>query len=145
MRQRHEQYNPNRPVLTEGDAPTDKEIQVWELLSTGASNKVICRSLGIGESTVKNHIGSLLVKMGVTNRVELALLWHGIDISKKEPRVITERDLRDMIARDCYRLYRETHGLREPWSSLSEVRKNLWRKHVTVGVAFVPGMVGDGT
>lgn len=140
MKERHHQYNPKRPIIREGDVPNDKELDVWKLLATGMSNKWICFELDCSESNVKTHIGSLLTKMGVTNRVELALLWHGIDISTQKPRVPTERDLRDMVARDCYNNYRAQLGLRETWDQLSDLRKDVWRNSVTMGVTLKQGM-----
>jgi DNA-binding NarL/FixJ family response regulator len=48
---------------------THRQSQVMHLVMTsGASNKVIARSLKISESTVKVHIGAILKKYGVRNR-----------------------------------------------------------------------------
>jgi DNA-binding NarL/FixJ family response regulator len=53
---------------------TNRQSQVMQLVMTsGASNKVIARSLKISESTVKVHIGAILKKYGVRNRTQLAL------------------------------------------------------------------------
>ena len=50
-----------------------RETDVLRLLARGLSNKGIGRDLGISESTVKNHVKSILAKMQVKNRTEAAL------------------------------------------------------------------------
>jgi DNA-binding NarL/FixJ family response regulator len=52
---------------------TPRERQVLELLKDGKSNREIAISMGIDETTVKAHLGRMLRKAGVTNRVELTL------------------------------------------------------------------------
>jgi DNA-binding NarL/FixJ family response regulator len=60
-----------RPPETEHLSP--REEDVLRLLAHGHSNKHIARELGISESTVKNHVKSVLAKMQVRNRTEAAL------------------------------------------------------------------------
>jgi DNA-binding NarL/FixJ family response regulator len=52
---------------------TPRERQVLELIGRGLSNKRIARELGISEKTVKNHVGRVLAKLGVTDRTQAAL------------------------------------------------------------------------
>jgi len=53
---------------------TPRQKQVLNIIcNSGASNKVIARSLKISESTVKLHISCILKKYGMTNRTQLAL------------------------------------------------------------------------
>ena len=52
---------------------TQKESAVLELLMQGRSNREIGREMGIEEVTVKAHLGRMLRKAGVKNRVELTL------------------------------------------------------------------------
>lgn len=52
---------------------SDREDQILRQLVAGASNKVIARSLGITEGTVKVHVKSLLRKLGATNRTQAAI------------------------------------------------------------------------
>ncbi|MGA2897444.1 MAG: response regulator transcription factor [Acidobacteriaceae bacterium] len=52
---------------------TPRELQVLELLRAGRSNREIGIALGIDESTVKAHIGRLLRKVGVNNRIALTI------------------------------------------------------------------------
>jgi len=52
---------------------TPRELQVLELLRAGRSNREIGLALTIDESTVKAHIGRLLRKVGVNNRIALTI------------------------------------------------------------------------
>ena len=53
---------------------TAREAQILKLLQEGLSNKMISRSLGIELPTVKNHVHSLLAKLGVHRRAEAVSL-----------------------------------------------------------------------
>ena len=57
-------------------ALTGREAQILELLEQGLSNKVISRHLGIELATVKNHVHSVLAKLGVRRRAQVASLAH---------------------------------------------------------------------
>lgn len=63
---------PSEPV----DPLTEREEQVLVLVSRGRTNAEIAAELFIGLSTVKTHVASLMVKLGVRNRVELAIWAH---------------------------------------------------------------------
>ena len=52
---------------------TAREVQVLTLLRAGRSNREIGLALGIDEGTVKAHIGRLLRKVGVNNRIALTI------------------------------------------------------------------------
>jgi DNA-binding NarL/FixJ family response regulator len=52
---------------------TARERQVLELLRAGRANREIALSLGIDEGTVKAHIGRLMRKVGVSNRIALTV------------------------------------------------------------------------
>ncbi|MDZ4694546.1 MAG: response regulator transcription factor [Deltaproteobacteria bacterium] len=54
--------------------PSAREVDVLRRMALGESNKEIAASMGISESTVKNHVHSLLGKMGVTDRTQAVLL-----------------------------------------------------------------------
>jgi len=49
-----------------------REIQVLELIVQGLANKQIAYSLSIAEHTVKNHVKSILSKLGVQDRTQAA-------------------------------------------------------------------------
>jgi DNA-binding NarL/FixJ family response regulator len=53
---------------------TAREAQILRLLQRGLSNKMISRDLGIGLPTVKNHVHSVLVKLGLQRRAQVATL-----------------------------------------------------------------------
>jgi DNA-binding NarL/FixJ family response regulator len=53
---------------------TEREQQVLELLASGQPNREIGRLLGIDEGTVKAHVGRLMRKVGVENRIALTML-----------------------------------------------------------------------
>lgn len=51
---------------------TPSERRVLELIGDGLSNREIGERLGVAEKTVKNHITSLLSKMGLQRRTQVA-------------------------------------------------------------------------
>lgn len=57
-------------------ALTEREREVLELLGAGASNAEIGQQLYLVEGTVKGHVSAILVKLGVRNRVEAAIVAH---------------------------------------------------------------------
>lgn len=52
---------------------TGREVEVIELVGEGMSNREIADRLGIREQTVKNHIGRVLRKLQLRNRMELVV------------------------------------------------------------------------
>lgn len=62
------------------DRLTPREHDVLVALAQGRSNREIARTLRIGEETVKSHLSSILVKLGVADRTQAAIyaLRHGI-------------------------------------------------------------------
>lgn len=61
---------------------TPREIEVAEAVAKGASNKEIARQYDITERTVKAHVGALLDKLGVRDRLQLSLVVNGIDAGR---------------------------------------------------------------
>jgi DNA-binding NarL/FixJ family response regulator len=60
------------------DAPpasplSERELQVLRLVAEGKGNQEIGEVLYIGQSTVRNHISSILMKLQVDNRVQAAV------------------------------------------------------------------------
>jgi len=74
-------------VLPEPDADnaawrqtlTARELEAAVLLAKGCSNKEIARQLDITERTVKSHVGAMLEKLGVRDRLQLSLILNGIE------------------------------------------------------------------
>jgi DNA-binding CsgD family transcriptional regulator len=62
----------------ESIALSDRELQIVDLVASGASNQQIAKILEISKRTVDNHISNILDKTKTKNRVELvrwALHW----------------------------------------------------------------------
>lgn len=53
---------------------TERELEVVEAVVAGLSNREIGRKLAISEQTAKHHLTNIFDKVGVSNRLELALL-----------------------------------------------------------------------
>jgi two-component system nitrate/nitrite response regulator NarL len=51
---------------------TQREYEIWRLVTAGHPNKEIARQAGITEFTVKVHVKTIFKKFGVSNRTELA-------------------------------------------------------------------------
>ena len=52
---------------------SDRELEVLRLIAKGATNREIASTLVIAEGTVKNHVTSILGKLGVRDRTQAAL------------------------------------------------------------------------
>ncbi|HEV3075911.1 MAG TPA: response regulator transcription factor, partial [Thermoanaerobaculia bacterium] len=52
---------------------TEREVQVVRLMAGGYSNKEIADALGTAEGTIKNHVSSILAKLGVRDRTRAVL------------------------------------------------------------------------
>jgi len=52
---------------------TAREMEVVHLITEGCTNKDIAKTFGISEETVKRHLTNIFNKLGVGNRLELAL------------------------------------------------------------------------
>ncbi len=57
----------------DGSALSNREREIVRLVSQGCKNRDIAEKLFISEGTVKNHLHNVFQKLGVTDRVELAL------------------------------------------------------------------------
>lgn len=68
----HASTTPAQPV----EPLTDREEQVLALVARGRTNAEIAAELFISLSTVKTHVASLMAKIGVRNRVEIAMWAH---------------------------------------------------------------------
>jgi DNA-binding NarL/FixJ family response regulator len=55
------------------DELTARELEVVRLMAGGYSNKEIAHALGTAEGTIKNHVSSILAKLGVRDRTRAVL------------------------------------------------------------------------
>lgn len=62
---------------------SQRERQVLDLIGDGAPNGVIASRLDIAESTVKGYVSAVLFKLGVTNRVQAALIAKRIRMGRQ--------------------------------------------------------------
>ena len=56
-----------------GQPLTDREQVVVRILASGATNREIAARLGIREQTVKNRLSAIYGRLGLRNRLELAV------------------------------------------------------------------------
>lgn len=68
-----EKLHPDFESLDPPDPLTRRETEVLRLLAGGYNNREISESLGTSEGTVKNHISSILSKLGVRDRTRAVL------------------------------------------------------------------------
>lgn len=71
MAQQTDRATPEIPGL---DELTPTERKVLALVAQGLTNRQIGEELSVAEKTVKNHVTSILGKLGVTRRTQAALL-----------------------------------------------------------------------
>lgn len=53
---------------------TDREREVAVAVAEGLANPVIGERLHLGVATVKSHVSSILTKLGLANRTQIAVL-----------------------------------------------------------------------
>lgn len=70
-------YPEKIPVVNLGLAKssefTERELEVLQIITTGASNAQVAKILDISENTVKTHVRNMLEKTGYASRTELAI------------------------------------------------------------------------
>jgi DNA-binding NarL/FixJ family response regulator len=60
-------------ALDTPDALTPRESEVLKLMTSGISNREIAAALRLGDGTVRNHVSSILSKLGVSDRTRAVL------------------------------------------------------------------------
>ena len=65
------QLQPSAPAL---DLLTERETDVLRMLVRGQSNKEIASNLNISTTTVRSHVSNILMKLGVSNRTQAAMV-----------------------------------------------------------------------
>jgi two-component system response regulator DevR len=65
------------------DALTDQERRILELIGEGLTNRQIGERMHLAEKTVKNYVSSLLAKMGMERRTQIAAYVARMDAEQK--------------------------------------------------------------
>jgi DNA-binding CsgD family transcriptional regulator len=61
-------------------ALTPRELEVALAVANGRSNAEIASELAMSATAVKSHVSSILTKLGLDNRTQIALLAHDADL-----------------------------------------------------------------
>lgn len=67
------------------DGLSDRQRELLAVLATGASNAEIAQRLHLSDGTVKQYLRPLFDELGVTNRVQAAILAHEAGLLDTEP------------------------------------------------------------
>lgn len=73
------------------DALTEREEDVVRLVAQGLSNREIADQLVIGEATVRTHVGNILGKLHVANRVQATLSALRMGLTTLDDKEITDK------------------------------------------------------
>jgi len=74
---------------------TKREREIVALVAEGLRNTAIAERLLISEATVRNHLTSILSKLGLSNRFELAVYAFRHELVEREPSAQTGRWVRN--------------------------------------------------
>jgi DNA-binding NarL/FixJ family response regulator len=72
------------PAAAPVEALTEREREVWLAIARGLTNGEIADTLGISEATVKTHVGNVLAKTGMRDRVALVVLAYECGVMNPE-------------------------------------------------------------
>jgi DNA-binding NarL/FixJ family response regulator len=66
------------PAVSAADTLTEREHEVWLAIARGLTNGEIADALGVSEATIKTHVGNILAKTGMRDRVALVVLAYEV-------------------------------------------------------------------
>jgi DNA-binding NarL/FixJ family response regulator len=69
-------FRARSPVPTTYLSLTDKEREVFSAVARGRSNAEVAAQIFAGESTVKTHVGAILRKLNLRDRVQIVVFAH---------------------------------------------------------------------
>jgi DNA-binding NarL/FixJ family response regulator len=77
------QFRTRRAVPAGYDRLTEKEREVLRAVARGLSNAEIAQSMYASESTIKTHLGAVLRKLGLRDRVQVVVFAHEHELTPK--------------------------------------------------------------
>ena len=88
-----------RPEITRGaETLSSRELDVLEMIATGAKNAEIAERFVISQNTVKSHVGHILKKLPAKNRTEAAFRYielYGAPTPSGEDSAATNGDVKE--------------------------------------------------
>lgn len=72
-------------------ALTERERDVFALIAGGATNAEIGAELFVSDSTVKTHVGRILQKLDLRDRVQVVILAYELGVAGREARIDVRR------------------------------------------------------
>jgi two-component system NarL family response regulator len=59
-------------VLGSGPRLSEREVEILKMIALGMGNHDVAERMGVSESTVRNHVANILVKLQLRAQIETA-------------------------------------------------------------------------